>query len=112
MAELIWTRRYPFQAVHVLSEALEKRHGHQYFLEVSFRTRAIDQVDEEVKRQILQAFHGHEFPATPQATGENLVECIHEALAQTAIGPLICAVALQETRKNRFLSSKSEARFV
>jgi len=114
MGELIWTRRYSFQSVHSLNTGplRERAHGHQYFLEVSFAGRAINEVDEVVAGQILAHLHARELKNFSASTGENIVDWIHQQLLQTAIAPRLKAVALQETRKNRFISAFSEARYV
>ncbi len=112
MAELIWTRRYAFQSVHALKQAREKRHGHEYFLEVSFRGREIDDVDQVIRSVVLDKMHARELKQFAHASGEFLVDGIHEMLMETPLKNRVCAVALQETRKNRFVSRYSEARFV
>lgn len=112
MAELVWTRRYSFQSVHTLKVAKEKRHGHQYFLEVSFRGGRVDEMDREVQRTVVDRMNGRELLEFEHASGEFLVDGIHELLAKTGEGSRILAVALQETRKNRFVSRFSETRFI
>jgi 6-pyruvoyl-tetrahydropterin synthase len=112
MAELVWTRRYSFQSVHTLKVAKEKRHGHQYFLEVSFRGGEVDKMDDEVQRSVVDKMNGRELLEFSHASGEVLVDGIHELLKATAQGTRILAVALQETRKNRFVSKYSEPRFI
>ena len=111
--ELTTTRRYSFQSVHALHVGVhrERRHGHQYFLEVSFSGCEVSQVDSEIGG-ILSRLHGFELTGELEpATGEHLVEWIHSRLSP-GLGSHLKAVALQETRKNRFISSASEARFV
>ena len=110
--ELVTTRRYSFQSVHALHLGLhkERRHGHQYFLEVSFSNCPTEPVDTQVGR-VLARLHGHELKGELEpATCEHLVEWIHARLLELRLS--LRAVALQETRKNRFVSSASEARFV
>ncbi|MGE0526875.1 MAG: 6-carboxytetrahydropterin synthase [Bdellovibrionales bacterium] len=115
-----WTRRFHFQCVHTLQTGAhsERLHGHWYELEVSSRadgpvTRA--HADMIVASQILNHVHGQDLSAVlapSVATGETLVEWIHARLQATELGTQVLAVALQETRKNRFISAASEARFV
>lgn len=112
MAELIWTRRYSFQSVHTLQSAKENRHGHQYFLEVSFSGGSIDDADAIVDQSVISRLDGRELLEFAHASGECLVDGIHELLLKTPLAPRLHAVALQETRKNRFVSKYSEARFV
>ena len=112
MAELIWTRRYSFQSVHRLRAVGERRHGHQYHLELSFRGRDIDAIDAEVNRLVLLPFHGREISDLGEPTGENIVNAIHARLLNSSVGPRICGVCLQETRKNRFVSALTESRYV
>lgn len=111
--ELTTTRRYPFQAVHALSVGLhrERKHGHDYAVEVSFTDVAIARVDQLVFERVIGHLHAKELKGeVDPATGEVLVEWIHQQLLE--LGSNLKAVALQETRKNRFISSLSEARFV
>lgn len=113
LGELIWTRRYAFQAVHALnSTALrERRHGHEFFVEVSF-TGKIDEADEIMQTQVIDRLHHRELTAIDPATGEHIVNWIHERLLKTALAPRLKAVALQETKKNRFISAMTEPRYV
>lgn len=104
--ELTWTRRYAFQSVHKLD--FERTHGHQYFLEVTF-TGAVDSADAEVAR-VLDRLHGKDLGFLEPASGEHIVDWIHGELKP--LGPRLKAVALQETRKNRFVSALSEAKYV
>lgn len=101
--------------MHALNTGVhrERRHGHEYGLEVSFQGCTIAAMDAEVETAILSEVHGRELksPLDP-ATGEVLVEWIHSRLQRGPLGDFVRAVAIQETRKNRFVSSKSEARFV
>ncbi|MBX3022287.1 MAG: hypothetical protein KF799_11495 [Bdellovibrionales bacterium] len=109
------TRRYSFKSVHALHVGLhrERTHGHEYALEVSFENHSASAVDEAVESLVLKRLHGHELGGElDPATGEVLVEWIHRRLRNSTVGLAIVGVALQETRKNRFVSSLSEARFV
>lgn len=114
MAELTWTRRYSFQSVHSLnSGALKERlHGHHYHLEITFTGRDINEVDEWIENQLLAKVHGVELKELQPSTGENIVNWIHDELLKTFLAPRLKAVALQETRKNRFISTLSESRYV
>ncbi len=104
--ELTWTRRYAFQAVHKLDSIGERMHGHEYFLEVTF-TGSVDEADRAVA-PVLKRLHGRELSFIEPATGERIVDWIHEQIAL----PSLKAVALQETRKNRFISTKSGLKYV
>ena len=119
MGELTWTRRYSFQSVHSLNSGVlrERVHGHQYLLEVTFAGDAeqgspVNEADEIVQREILSPLHGRELSFLEPATGEHIVDWIHEQLLKTPLSPRLKAVALQETRKNRFISARSELRYV
>ncbi len=114
LGRLIWTRRYSFQSVHSLNvgAVTEHQHGHQYFLEVSFSGRDIDTVDRIVRESILESLHARELTAINPSTGECIADWIHERLNTTAIAPRLTGVALQETRKNRFVSARTEAKYV
>lgn len=113
MGELIWTRRYPFQSVHALhaGAVVERAHGHQYFLEVSFSERDVDGADLVVEKLISQ-LHATEITEVNPSTGEMIVEWIDSQLRSGPLAPRLRAVALQETRKNRFVSSRTEAKYV
>lgn len=112
--DLTWTRRYSFRSVHALDSTVlrERTHGHQYFLEVTCAGGSVDEIDSVVEGEILRKLHGRELAALTPSTGEHIVDWIHERLALTALAPRLRAVALQETRKNRFISAMSEARYV
>lgn len=113
MARLIFNRRYVFQSVHSLKHHLERRHGHHYALEVSFRAEAgWDTADRSVQKVILDRLHAREIEVVSHATGENIVNWIHDQLANSPLGPHLVAVALQETRKNRFVSGCSDRNYV
>jgi len=115
MAVSTTTRRYSFKSVHALHVGLhrERKHGHEYDLEVTFAGADTRAVDEQVEALILARVHGHELTGELEpATGEVLVDWIHAELLRSPLSVCVLAVALQETRKNRFVSSKSEARFV
>lgn len=113
MARVVLTRRYSFHAVHSLKNHLEKRHGHHYTLEVSFRP-GVDWsvVDQCVRITVITPLHAHEITQIDPATGENIVNWIHSQLFNTKLGPYLEAVAIQETAKNRFISQKTEPRYV
>ncbi|HMN69878.1 MAG TPA: 6-carboxytetrahydropterin synthase [Bdellovibrionales bacterium] len=107
---LTWTRRYPFQSVHSLTVGPQRelRHGHQYYLEVSFEGRDIDAVDQVVSREILDGIDRQELDLSPSPTCEVLVNFIAERLRASTIGKRVRGVALQETAKNRFVAPGSE----
>ena len=112
LERVIWTRRYAFQSVHHLDAGAvrERRHGHEYLLEVSFTGLSIDYVDEVVGLAVLKQLHGRELTQISPASGEKIVDWAHDQLV--VLGDGLVAVALQETQKNRFVSAKSEARYV
>jgi len=113
MALMATTRRYSFRAVHSLQvgEHSEKIHGHQYHLEVSFYSCATADIDREVETRILNPLHGHDLThLVAPATGEMLVNWIHDRLAESELNRHILGVTLQETRKNRFVSARSDVR--
>lgn len=114
MAKLIWTRRYAFQSVHSLTSGARKErlHGHEYLLEVSFTGRDVNSVDEAVRSRILHFAHGRRLDFLTNSTGESLVNWAHDQLTTSEIGPRLCAVHLQETRKNRFTSSATDSKYV
>lgn len=116
------TRRYRFQAVHSLYIGIyrELKHGHDFYLEItvdllnsSLRDLVAD-LDGFVNDSVLPDVHGRELNRFLEpATGENLTEWIHNRLLTCEkLRHQIKAVAIQETRKNRFISSQSEVRFV
>lgn len=109
------TRRYVFRSVHALltGPQKERRHGHQYALEVT-TTGDAWAVDGLVKEKILKVLDGRDLTGFIEpATGEVLVDWIHRELEKVGMkNAEIVAVALQETRKNRFVSAKSDGRYV
>ena len=115
MARVTSTRRYQFQSVHSLHVGAlsEHLHGHDFQLEVTVRGGEIQAVDEWVEHEILAAVHGRELNSLlDPATGEALVEWIDQRLRQSPWAEKLIGVALQETRKNRFVSARSEVEIV
>lgn len=115
MALIATTRRFSFRGVHSLNTGThrEKLHGHQYFLEVSFHGCAAKDMEAEVEARILRPLDAHDITRlVAPATGEVLVEWIDEQLRASGLGPNLVGVALQETKKNRFVSSRSDVRLV
>ncbi len=115
MALTARTRRFSFRSVHCLLTGLrkERRHGHQYCLEVTTSGDSWS-VDGLVKEKIIKALDGRDLTGFIEpATGEVLVEWIHAQLDAVPLPEAeIVAVALQETRKNRFVSARSDERYV
>lgn len=114
LGEVIWTRRYSFQSVHALHAGalVESAHGHQYFLEVSFEGRDIDAVDAVVEPLVADHLHAREISEIKPSTGEAIVEWVDRRLRESSIAPRLRSVALQETRKNRFVSADTESKYV
>lgn len=117
MALVATTRRFSFRSVHSLNNGVhrEKIHGHQYSLEVTFYgSGALDEVTAKVNELILARLDGHDLSQLMSAsTGESLVEWIHERLVtEGGLKGKILGVALQETKKNRFLSGRSNVRMM
>ena len=109
------TRRFSFRAVHSLQVGLhrEKMHGHEYFLEVSFHSCEREAIERVVRERVLSRLHGHDLTKIIQpATGEVLVEWIHDQLAESDFAARMIGVVIQETRKNRFVSGRSDVRMV
>lgn len=107
-----YTRRYVFQSLHHLPSLGEGKHGHHMHLELSFSKVRAEVVDQIYATELAPELHGREISVVSPATGENIVEWIHERLLETSLGPHLHAVAIQETDKNRYISTRSEARFV
>lgn len=115
MAVTLTHRRYSFRSVHSLTtgERKEQRHGHQYYLEVGFNNCPVQQIDQVVETQILNLLDRREINRVlPVSTGEVLVEWVHQRLLDSPIGNCVAVVAVQETRKNRFVSAKTDARWL
>lgn len=113
MAITTFTRRYVFQSVHSLPEVSEGKHGHHFYLEISYGAGVSPALaDKSFHEWIEPHLHGREVKVVSPPTGEKIVEWIHGELLKSPIGSHLVAVALQETEKNRYLSSRSEARFV
>lgn len=109
------TRRFYFQSVHALvsGEHREKTHGHGYFLEITARDLTPLELDRVYHAQIEPHVHGRRLAKELEpSTGEHLVDWIHDRLNETPFKKNILAVSLQETRKNRFVSTQTERRFV
>ncbi len=110
MALVAATRLYRFRAVHSLNTGThrEQLHGHEYALEISTSRSDWKGLDEMLNSWVHSQLEGRDLSILVEhATGEVLVEWIHERLAASPIGPDLLGVALQETRKNRFVSARS-----
>ncbi len=112
MAVTTFTRRYVFQSVHRLPAVHEAKHGHHFYLELTYRDVDPELADRSYREFVEPELHGREIRVVTPPTGEKIVEWIHERLLSSPLGPHLLAVALQETEKNRYLSSRSEVRFV
>jgi 6-pyruvoyl-tetrahydropterin synthase len=107
------TRRYFFQAVHQLTELGEGKHGHDFHLEICFAGTSIECADKTFKEVLKPRLHGQNLGEILEApTGEALVQWIHKQLLLSPLGPFVLGVAIQETPKNRYISSMTGARFV
>jgi 6-pyruvoyl-tetrahydropterin synthase len=103
---------YRFRSVHQLDSGpqREQRHGHEYRLEVTSELTSTETLDRGVKSLILPALDKKDLTGViSPATGEVIVEWIESKLREL---PGLVAVAVQETRKNRFISSGSDRRYV
>lgn len=115
MALMATTRRYMFRSVHFLDagDHREKIHGHQFSLEVSFEHAEIAEVDRVVNEKVVAALDAHDITRVlSPATGENIVEWIHAQLSDSPLAKNILGVAIQETRKNRFVSARSVVQII
>jgi hypothetical protein len=104
-----------FRTVHALVSGVhrEEYHGHNCALEITFHKCEVAEVDREVQREVLSRLDAHDLGQVIQPpTGEVLVEWIHQQLEQSALKNKIIAVAVQETRKNRFVSARSDPRLI
>lgn len=110
MALICTTQRFTFRGVHQLTMGphRESRHGHQYFLEISSLPEDVSAVRSVIKNELLPLLDGKDLlniVASP--TGEELVEWIHNQIKELGLGGNVLGVGLQETAKNRFVSSKT-----
>lgn len=115
MGVITLTRRYFFQSVHALvaGSRIESLHGHGYHLEVTSIDSSPDEIDEVYEQSIEPWLHGKHLKDELQpSTGEHLVDWIHQQFLKSDLKDRIKAVALQETAKNRFVSSWTEKTFV
>ena len=105
MPRLSITKRYLFQSLHTLSEppAIETKHGHHYYLEVSFAGCSVDQIDRVYQDKIYSLLQGRilNMVINPP-TGENLAKWIFSQFCASPVTPHVQGVAIQETAKNRF----------
>jgi hypothetical protein len=115
MAVVATTTRLSFRGVHSLTTGVlkEKRHGHQYFVEVTTLDTARQTVLHEMQEKIIGILNLRDLTQVlPLTTGEYLVEWIYDQLNSSALGGKLLGVALQETGKNRFISGRSDARVI
>jgi 6-pyruvoyl-tetrahydropterin synthase len=110
MALICSTRRFSFRAVHHLNVGVhrEATHGHQYFVELSASPETLPAVSELFTSQILPRLEGHDIcQVISPATGEAIVEWIDNEFKVLGAASSILGIALQETRKNRFISRRT-----
>lgn len=115
MGMMTLTRRYFFQSVHALTEGarIESTHGHGYHLEITGENVSPDEIDAVYEELIQPRLHGKRLVGELEpSTGEHIVDWIHDQLLKSAVADRVRGVALQETAKNRFVSSKTETKFV
>ncbi len=112
------TRRYSLPALHKLSGHCEELHGHEYSVEVTY-SGAIDEVsglclkreilDDLVQEKILSAFYGKNLnELLPSTAGEFLAREFLRRLRGDSRGKNIQGLALQETKKNRFIAKAAD----
>lgn len=107
------TRRFRLRGVHFLYDPQysEPKHGHEYRLEVTVDAKIPDEiVRATVDRLILKGWDQKDWSKSGllQASGELLVEKFDSILRSSEIGAYLVSVELQETFKNRFISSSSK----
>lgn len=110
MALICSTRRFSFRAVHHLNVGahIEAVHGHQYFVELSSTPEALAQVCDLFESKILPRLEGHDIcQVVSPATGELIVEWIDNEFKKLGVSSSILGIAIQETRKNRFVSRRT-----
>ncbi len=104
------TQQFRFRAVHSLhiGEHKESLHGHDYYLEVTARPELREQIYRAVADVLLPQLDRTDLAKRFSAsTGEVLVEWIHSQFDELGLGSSVLGVALQETRKNRFVSART-----
>lgn len=125
---MILTKSYRLRAIHSLHQPqfsddqnnyhfrhCGKVHGHEYKIEVSLRgeldSRAQwvfdrDQLDQLVETHVIQPFDKTNLNVFfANTSGEALAHEFYKILKNTPIGPKLYSLAIQETRKNRFLAT-------
>ena len=107
------TRRYMFQSTHKLGSLQEGKHGHHFYLEVIFQGAPVALADQCYHEKIEARVHGKDLSEVADPpTGEMLAQWIHKQLLVSPLGKHLLGVAVQETPKNRYISSMTELRFV
>ncbi len=108
----VLTQTFRLRGVHFLYDPnhAEPKHGHEYFLEVSVKAETgRDVLQEIVDREVIKKWDKKNWceMKVQQATGERLVEEFDRILRKTELKKNLVAVALKETKKNRFVSALS-----
>ncbi len=110
MRKITFTKRFVARVQHRLVQVPypEVRHGHACKIEITLSKAWEQQFIELVRQYILQYLDGQLLNDTlPVATGENLVEWIFTELEKSVLGKDLLGVCVQETLKNRFVSSRN-----
>jgi hypothetical protein len=108
----VLTKSFRLRGVHFLYDPNhnEPKHGHEYFLEVSVRAEVgRDRLQAVVEKEIVNVWDKQDWTKMDlqQASGELLVEEFDRRLRDSQIAKDLIAVALKETKKNRFVSARS-----
>ncbi len=107
------TRRYMFQSTHQLGSLQEGKHGHHFYLELTFAGAPVALADQFYRERIEPKVHERDLSEVADPpTGEMLAQWIHKQLLLSPLGKHLIGVAVQETPKNRYISSMTELRFV
>lgn len=103
----VFTKRFTARVQHHLTALKEGRHGHSCGIEVSL-TRPFEPGDcDRIEELVIALLDGKDLnPLFKTPSGENIVEWIFSEIHRVYTSDLV-GVALQETSKNRFLSSRN-----
>ena len=111
----VLTKRFRLRGVHSLFDRnhQEPRHGHEYWLEVSWKSpsMAVNELSTLVNTLIVDPWDARNWANKNllQASGELLVEEFDRLLRESEAGSFLMGVQLQETSKNKFISSNSNS---
>lgn len=103
MSRFVYTKAYFARPLHHLKNLEEGLHGHYCHVEISLARPFKSPIDEQIARMVIEPLDGKILNGLlKHPTGEEIISWVYQQLKELEWANQVVAVALQETRKNRF----------